>query len=656
MPEGTGDTGPRRGESILELGAVYVPRDQYDVAILGGGLAGLTLALQLKQQRPQTSIVVLEKREGPAPLAAFKVGESTVPAGAHYYAKVVGLEDHLVKEQNVKCGLRFFPPAYGNQDITKRVELGPTSYPRFETYQVDRGLLENRIASRVRAAGVDLVQGARVREIEFGSDLHKITFEQMDEPVETTARWIVDAAGRASLLKRKLGLGTDSGHHINSAWFRLAGGLNLEQWGASDSAWMGRMEETGIRQFSTNHLMGTGYWVWLIPLATGPISIGVCADPRFHPFEEIESFPAMLEWLKKNEPQLAAAVEPRVEDVEDFLRVREFSYDVEQMCSTDRWTLVGEAAAFADPFFSPGSDFIGFSNTLTTDLVTRELDGEDVSERVAYFNELYSKTFDMVMSRYRDFYEVFGNSRVVTGSLSYDFMANHYGHVFLLIKQKVTDLDFMRSIDADLNRLYAINVRVHQMCKEWIRLDTPPRPGAMPPAVRPMIEALIGLAKPLPNDGALRAELKLQLANSEAFAVALFGKALEDLPGAPPVDGKVNPLAISLNPQNWEADGLFDGSGLTIEEARAAIPGFDALWDDAVTPPPFVPSFGPPARAGGTPDGVGGPPPGVGGPPPGVGGPPPGVGGPPPGVGGPPPGVGGPPPGVGGPPAGVPGH
>ena len=35
---------------------------------------------------------------------------------------------------------------------------------------------------------------------------------------------------------------------------------------------------------------------------------------------------------------------------------------------------MGEAGAFLDPFYSPGSDFIAISNTLSTDLITRFLD------------------------------------------------------------------------------------------------------------------------------------------------------------------------------------------------------------------------------------------------------------------------------------------
>src|SRR5256885_4215678 len=118
-----------RSKSIVEMGAVRAPGDRYDVAILGGGLAGLTLAIQLKRERPETTVAVLEKREGPAPLAAFKVGESTVPSGAYYFASKVGMEDHLKEEQLVKCGLRFFLPADGNKDITKRVEHGNDRYP-----------------------------------------------------------------------------------------------------------------------------------------------------------------------------------------------------------------------------------------------------------------------------------------------------------------------------------------------------------------------------------------------------------------------------------------------------------------------------------------------------------------------------------------------
>src|SRR5207237_4072527 len=101
-------------------------------------------------------------------------------------------------------------------------------------------------------------------------------------------RWVVDATGRASTLKRKLGLEKDVAHTINSAWLRLGGGINIDDW-SEDPDWHARMVERGFRGLSTNHLMGEGYWVWLIPLVSGPISIGIVADPRFHPYEDINT-------------------------------------------------------------------------------------------------------------------------------------------------------------------------------------------------------------------------------------------------------------------------------------------------------------------------------------------------------------------------------
>src|SRR5262249_61284892 len=105
-----------RGETMPE---------RHDVVVLGGGLAGLTFAIQLKQQRPRTSGAVLDRREGAAPEAAFKVGESTVPSGAHYFADIVGMKEHLEQDHLRKMGLRFFLPEGDNSDITRRIEVGP---------------------------------------------------------------------------------------------------------------------------------------------------------------------------------------------------------------------------------------------------------------------------------------------------------------------------------------------------------------------------------------------------------------------------------------------------------------------------------------------------------------------------------------------------
>ena len=68
---------------------------QHDAIILGGGLAGLTLSIQLRQRFPDLDVLVLERRPHPLPEAAHKVGESTVEIGAHYFAETLGLREHM---------------------------------------------------------------------------------------------------------------------------------------------------------------------------------------------------------------------------------------------------------------------------------------------------------------------------------------------------------------------------------------------------------------------------------------------------------------------------------------------------------------------------------------------------------------------------------
>ncbi len=112
--------------------------DTHDVAILGGGLAGLTLAIQLKQRDPAIDVAVVERRAHPVREAAFKVGESTVEIGAHYFADVLGLREHLETEQIRKFGFRFFF-SEGRDDIGRCTELGVSELLPTPSWQIDRG-------------------------------------------------------------------------------------------------------------------------------------------------------------------------------------------------------------------------------------------------------------------------------------------------------------------------------------------------------------------------------------------------------------------------------------------------------------------------------------------------------------------------------------
>src|SRR6185312_7226749 len=142
-------------------------QNAHDVVILGGGLAGLTLALQLHDRLPALNIVVLERPTHPLPLAAHKVGESTVDIGAHYLGETLGLRDYLPREHILKFGLRYFF-THGSSAIDAVAELGVSEVFPAPSYQLDRGILENFLGQEVVRRGIDFRQGSRVRGFDLG--------------------------------------------------------------------------------------------------------------------------------------------------------------------------------------------------------------------------------------------------------------------------------------------------------------------------------------------------------------------------------------------------------------------------------------------------------------------------------------------------------
>jgi flavin-dependent dehydrogenase len=558
-----------------------VKSDQrYDVVVLGGGLSGHTLALQLKKARPETSVVIAERRGEPAPEAAFKVGESTVEISAHYFSEVVGMKEHLESEQLHKSGLRYFFPANGNEDITARFEWGPSDFGAKVAYQLDRGRFENALWAASEAAGVEVLGGSTVDAVDFGADEHTVTVTRDGSTTQVRARWIVGATGRAGVIRHKLELEREVPHKINAAWFRLAGGIDISDW-SNDPEWQARVASPAVRHQSTNHLMGEGYWVWLIPLVSGPISVGIVADPRIHPYDEINTLDGALDWLRRHEPQLGAIASARRDQVEDYLTFEHFSYSCERVYSPDRWALSGEAGAFLDPLYSPGSDFIGTGNTFITDLIVRDLNGEDIGERLEFYNSHYLQLYNAYLNLYLDHYAEFGDQHVMAMKLLWDFSIYWSISCVRFVNEKLTDLPFTQAILPQLGFVFQLVARMQQLFRDWHRLGTPEqRPGFVSTNQIPVVhEKQAALNTPIDDDEALKATFAANTEFLKALAVLIFHEAVRSL-SLPEIDEKqpVNPLAVGLDPERWEADGLFDENGMSLARAREVLPGVEERW------------------------------------------------------------------------------
>jgi len=454
---------------------------RFDVIIGGGGLAGLTLARQLRREVPEARIAVIERQRRPLRAAAHKVGESSVELSAHYFGVVLGLGEYLRAEHYIKNGLRFFPGGGQTLALEQRTEIGPPEPSRVPSFQLDRGRLEQHLRDLNEADGVELIEGFVVKEVDLAEDdgdhvVHITSVDGEGEAAETRtlrAGYFVDATGRRGLLRGKLGLKCASGHNANAAWWRVKGRVDLADLvPASDVQWHQR-DPDHLRWYSTVHFMGTGYWLWYIPLAPGAggeahTSIGIVVHDEVHSFDAIRTFERALAWVETHEPRCFAQIKDL--PAEDFLCLRNFSHGATRCFSPQRWSLVGDAGVFADPFYSPGSDFIALANSFTTELVKAQLRGGDFAGLTARYDRMYLQAFDVTTELYRKAAPVYGRPRVMAAKVYWDDF-NYWSficHYFFRRLYALPDAEHAR-FEAVAQQFAAQQFRAQKLLSEWAR-------------------------------------------------------------------------------------------------------------------------------------------------------------------------------------------
>lgn len=522
---------------------------KYDVIIAGGGLAGLTLSIQLKKANPNISILIMEYRDTIAPIAAHKVGESTVELATHYFREVLELKDYLEEFELPKHGLRFFFNDGNKEELSNRVELGPRLKLPVPSHQLDRGTFENFLEKHTKTFGTEFMLGARVKDVVFSSEGHEVVYNHDGEEKRLKAKWVVDATSRFSLLKRKLKFEKKAPHDVNAVWYRVKGVVDIDEW--SDNEKWKTFLAPKLRYLSTVHLIDKGYWLWIIPLGSKNTSIGIVADQDIHPFDTINTYEKAVAWIKKNEPQAYKHVCPPENELLDFRILRHFAHDSERIYSSERWAVTGEAGVFLDPFYSPGSDFISLNNTWLSDLILRDIGGEDITVRAQIYEQTHLRWFESWLPIYQDKYKLMGSSQIMVMKIFWDWAIYWSVPCLLFTNKGFTDLKVLKELfvseDSIGRKFQMLNKCMQDLFLEWLPHENKVFENKY---IDPLdLGYLKQFQQGIENQHSTKELLdrvKSNVKMLEQVAAEVFRLVSNEVKGTP-IDMNVNPYTITLN-------------------------------------------------------------------------------------------------------------
>ena len=538
-------------------------KNKYDVIICGGGLAGLTLARQLKVEFPELNTLVLEKQKFPKPIATYKVGESTTEIASFYFKEDLGLDSYFKNAHFKKLGFRFIL-GDGQQKWTDRPEIGLSNYPPYDSLQMDRGVLENDLYNINQLSGVEIIDGTTLKDIQINEKAQDniVQIKTEDQDFDLSCRWVIDAMGRRFFFHEKFQLTKKTETPHNAVWFRVKGRFDVEDMVSKDNATYHNQVPHKNRYYSTFHIMGQGYWVWLIPLNSGYTSLGIVASEAYHDLKTFNTKSKAREWLSKYEPAIASHLENY--PLEDFLRTKNYSHSATQVYSIDRWACTGEAAVFADPLYSVGSNMIAYENTCIIDLIRKDLKHSLEENEVERLSQFVISQNEWLIDHIQGSYPYLGHPQVYTLAYLWSVVIGWSLDCPQMFNKTFLDLDVKTQLDKETSKIIFALGRMKKLFLDWHKVANNTFTFdyidyLKIPFILDIFKRNLAPNKSLETLIADRIHTAERL---EEFAQVIFLIVVKDVMPEKldlfqePVWLNVN--AISLDPDAWEKDGLFE--------------------------------------------------------------------------------------------------
>ncbi len=406
--------------------------DAYDVVVVGGAFSGAAFATLLRRWLPESRLLLVERSEA----FGHRVGEATVEVSGCFLHRVLRLNDHLARQHLPKHGLRYWFTDHADRPLAEMTEVGPSEVPSLPSFQLDRARLDEHLLATARGEGCEVMRPARVVEVEHGWPESRVRIESGGVERRVTARWVIDASGRHAFLARRMRLHSRvEGHPTAAAWARWTGVADLdgpELLGVDPRA--SRLPDlVPSRRLATNHFCGYGWWCWVIPLAGGQTSVGVVYNKELFELPGEEPLGRRYSDFVTSQPGLRELLAPAEMVEGDFTAYSHLPYRTSRFMDRG-WALLGDAACFVDPYYSPGLDFVSISIYATARLVEQDLAGRldeaALDAAVEEHNGGFLRSYDRWLAAlYHGKYEILGDAELTRCAFLLDTALYYLGVV-----------------------------------------------------------------------------------------------------------------------------------------------------------------------------------------------------------------------------------
>lgn len=385
----------------------------YDVVIIGGAFSGSSAAVLLKRQFADLRILIIERTEQ----FSRKIGESTSEVAGCFLTRVLRMGQHLHIDHVAKHGLRMWFYQDESDAPGRSTELGPAFQTRLPTFQLNRMKLDTEMLAEASRLGCEVIRPATIRTLDLGGiGKNSVNFKTEDGEQRTvTAGWVIDASGKAAKIAkmRKTWHSNAAEHPTSAIWTRFK---NVQFLDSHES--VKKMEGVSPaviaqRGAATNHLMGFGWWCWIIPLDSGEVSAGLTWDSRiFTPPNSGTASERLKEHLLKH-PVGKVMFENAVPVENDNCSYKGLSYWSDEVVG-EGWAIVGDACGFMDPLYSQGLDYCAHTVYSAYTMLRSYYSGECVKEGITLRNKEFVRSFfDWFNALYRDKYWYLGDAELM---------------------------------------------------------------------------------------------------------------------------------------------------------------------------------------------------------------------------------------------------